>query len=54
MLKVDYDDHKNLRTQYDVRSQTSYVYVDPDGAKRAGRVGSMSIGHVLEQIEKAK
>jgi thioredoxin 1 len=54
LIKVDYDDNPELREQYGILSQTSYVYVKPDGSLISSWVGSMSIGDILENIEKSK
>ena len=50
ILKVDYDSHPELRKHYGIRSQTSYVYIDPDGKMLTLWVGSMSIENILENI----
>ena len=54
IIKVDYDDNPELREKYWIRSQTSYAYVNPDGSLIHSWVGSMSIGNILENIEKVK
>lgn len=49
--KVDYDTHKELRERYGIRSQTSYVHIDPEGKAIRTRIGSMNIASILDQLE---
>ncbi len=51
LIKVDYDSNEALRKKYGIRSQTSYAHIDPDGNLIKNRVGSMSIGSILKNIQ---
>jgi hypothetical protein len=38
-LKVDYDEEEDLKAKHQILTQTSYVYVAPDGSQIKRRVG---------------
>jgi len=54
LIKVDYDDNPELKELYGIRSQTSYAYVNSDWTLIDTRVWSMTVGDILENIEKTK
>jgi len=54
ILKVDYDEEEDLKAKHQILTQTSYVYVAPDGSQIKRWVGWTTVEDVLEQIEDAK
>jgi len=48
IIKVDYDTASDLKKQYNITSQTSYVLLNTDGTLNKKSVGMIS----LEDIEK--
>lgn len=54
ILKVDYDEEEELKAKHQILTQTSYVYVAPDGEQIKRRVGGTTVEDVLEQLEDAK
>jgi hypothetical protein len=51
---VNYDEAEDLKEQYNILTQTSYVYVEPDGTLIKRRVGGTTIDDILEQVADAK
>ena len=54
ILKVNYDTENDLKEKYGILTQTSYVYVAPNGDLIKRRVGGTTIEDVLEGITDGK
>ncbi len=54
ILKTNYDQETELKKKYSVLSQTSYVYIKPDGTLIKRRVWWTRIDDIISKIQEAK
>jgi methionine-S-sulfoxide reductase len=54
IVKVDYDKEIELKKKYRILTQTSFVYIKPDGTLIKRRVGGLTIQDMLDKITDAK
>lgn len=53
ILKVDFDTAKDLKIKYNILSQTSFVYIKPDGTLIKRWIGGRDIQDILVKIKEA-
>ncbi len=51
---MDYDAAEELKQKYGILTQTSYAYIQPDGALIKRWVGGTTVEDLLEQLADAK
>ena len=54
ILKVDYDTETALKAKYRILTQTSFVYIKPDGELIKRWIGGLTLDDVLGNISDAK